>query len=341
MKTGTNLSRYMLMSLFLPGISSAAFAGDTIDVKKGSMLIFRTGFERESIGEPAHCHNDIVGVDRSVEAPNDWQQHLEAHPMIGRFGIQFSNGNSDDRYAKIVDDPTGAGQGRVLKYWMKNALRPTSPGRFKGRIQVNMVKGSTKFDEMTSCMKVFLHPNFRVLEQREKRLSWLTLQEYWTNPVWGKKIPHFRITLDIHKKAGIGERFYWHLGSTRTVRHIRYWEADTHDQGIRVPIGEWFTLSVYYKQGDATSGRFRVRITYADGTERELFDVTNWTMSPDNPDEQTGMVFWNPMKLYASEKTFSYIRDKAGPATVYWDDWELYRGDAYSDSRINKGRINR
>ena len=100
-----------------------------------------------------------------------------------------------------------------------------------------------------------------------------------------------------------------------------------------MPIGEWFTLAVYYKQGNATSGRFRVRITYADGTERELFDVTNWTMSPDNPDEQTGMAFWNPMKLYASEETFSYIRDKAGPATVYWDDWELYRGDAYSDSR--------
>lgn len=296
----------------------------------GGTLIFRTGFELDSVGKPADCHTDIVGMDRSVAVPNDWQQHLEAHPMIGRFGIQFSNGNSGDRYAKIVDDPTGAGQGRVLKYWMKNALRPSAPGRFKGRIQVNMAKGSPKFDEMTSSMKVFLHPNFRVIEQRERRLTWLTLKECWTDPVWGKKIPHFRITLDIHKKAGIGERLYWHLGSTRTVRHVRYWEADTHDRGIWVPIGKWFTLAVYYKQGNAASGRFRVRITYADGTEQELFDVTNWTMSPDNPDERTGMAFWNPIKLYASEKTFSYIRDKAGPATVYWDDWELYRGDAYS-----------
>ena len=63
---------------------------------------------------------------------------------------------------------------------------------------------------MTSSMKTFLHPNFRVIEQRQKRLTWLRLEEYWTNPVWGRKTPHFRITLGINKRAGIGERLYWH-----------------------------------------------------------------------------------------------------------------------------------
>ncbi|MBN1672345.1 MAG: hypothetical protein JXR37_14995 [Kiritimatiellae bacterium] len=312
---------------WLFGLLLAAGAGGA---EPAGTLIFRTGFERETIGKPAGCHNDIVGADKSVPAPNDWEKDLEGHPLIGKFVIQFSKGNADDRRARIVDDPTGAGRGRVLEFWMKNALQPTSGTHLKGRIQVNMTKCSPAFNEMTSRMKLFLHPNFRVLEQMEQRLTWLTLKEYWTNPDWGQNLPHFRISLGLAKKAGVGERLYWHLDSTRTVRHALYWRTDTHDRRIWVPIGEWFTLTVYYRQGDAASGRFRIRITYADGREQELFDVTNWTMSPDNPDEQTGMAFWNPMKLYAHEKTFSYIRDNAGPATVYWDDWELYQGDAYS-----------
>ena len=82
-------------------------------------LIFRSGFEPESVVVPLGRNSDITGCDRSVAPPNDWEKHLDANPKIGRFYVQYQGGTPEDRYARIIPDPTSPGN-HVLHFWLKN-----------------------------------------------------------------------------------------------------------------------------------------------------------------------------------------------------------------------------
>lgn len=90
---------------------------------------------------------------------------------------------------------------------------------------------------------------------------------------------------------------------------------------ILVPVDEWFTLEVFFKPGDQNTGRVWIAITREDGQRQVLFDVSNYTRHPDNPQPLRG---WQFFKLYTSSKILDFMRQAGKPVAAYYDDLEYW-----------------
>ena len=65
-------------------------------------LIFRTGFEADTVGTPDDAHEEITGVDLSVDPPNDWERDLKEHPKLGGFRSQYQGGEPEAVTANLA-----------------------------------------------------------------------------------------------------------------------------------------------------------------------------------------------------------------------------------------------
>ena len=104
-------------------------------------------------------------------------------------------------------------------------------------------------------------------------------------------------------------------------RYTKVWVDKNHD--INVPIGEWFTMHYYFKEGDAKTGRFIVIIETEKGGKQTVFDITNYTHSTKDP-APNGVTELNPLKLYTSMDLANFMRDQGKSLRIFWDDFKLY-----------------
>jgi len=300
-------------------------ASEVTGMSDAGELIFRSGFEPESAVVPRGSNDDILGVDRSVAAPNDWQSDLEGHPKFGSFSIQYQGGTPEDRFARIVPEPANPAN-HVLHYWLKNPRTPAGPNRFKGRIQAN-IYGNSSLTEVYQKRRLYLHPDMGLLQQYPDRFTWLTLEELWLAAGWINHPFPFRISLHLNKDEGAGRplHFYVH-GQMRDVEQDRWIHPMLWDQANRefeVPVARWMTLETYYRQGDGRHGRYFLAVQ-PDGGDREVvFDLTAWTYSPDAT-EPIPMTHWNPLKMYTSANLVDYVREAGGVLQLYYDDLEIW-----------------
>jgi len=324
-------------------------------------VLFRSGFESGTRGIPANAHEILEGVDHSVAPPNDWtalRAQLPpshpwatgtgaageagargAHPTLGYFDIQYLGGTVAQRSARIIEDPTCPGN-QVLHFRAAHA-NETFPGGAKARVQASLY-GNRNLTALCSRVRLYLHPDLDVLREWDAGFDWLTLQEFWFSPGWVPVGRSFRISLGLHREAGAGRRglhFYvhgqpgWEDGMPVYPKYGG-WGFPTWEQVGRafdVPTGTWLDCRVFYRMGDAVSGRFVFQVRIADGDWIAVFDVTDWTYNPRSagPDPLYG---WNPMKLYTSSRLVDYVRDRGGVAQVYWDDLEIH-GDWIDNER--------
>jgi hypothetical protein len=320
----------LLSALLLVSIGTAA---ETEPTTQAAKLLFSSGFEPGSkiVETEKYYQLDIVGRDKSSPAgPSDWVGDLDEHDQLGAFNIRFDTEAPGGAYARIVDDPTNSGRGKVLEFW----LRDPSERQKKGRVQANLYGGQPGNDEITSAVKIRLHPDLGVLSEKPEAIDWFTLQELWASPDWNLIGRNFRITLGIGKREGAGKKLHWLIHADEAGKGGKdFWKHDTADRGILASgiLGEWVTLVLHYKKGDATSGRLRVKIVKADGTEQEIFDLTTATMHPTDVAQQNGLTHHNPMKLYTAKTTVDHIREHAPAkaAIIHWDDWHYWAGNAY------------
>ncbi len=297
-------------------------------------LLFSSGFGpgSEIVEKGKYYQLDLVGRDRSMPAdvPSHWVDDLAGSGQLGDFSLRFDTEAPGGAHARIVDDPTSSQRGKVLEFW----LRDPSERQKKGRVQTNLYGGKPGNDEITSAVKIRLHPDIGALSQAPQAIDWFTLQELWASPDWNLVGRNFRMTLGIGKREGVGQKLHWHLHSDEAGKGGKdFWKHDTADRQLWATdaLGEWVTLVMYYKKGDAATGRLRVKIVKADGTQQEIFDLTGWTMHPTDPAQQQGLTHYSPMKLYTAKTTVDYLRTHApgGAAVIHWDDWQYWAGDAY------------
>ncbi len=287
-------------------------------------LIFHSGFEPNSAGIPDSAHQDITGVDQSVNAPNDWSLHLDANKYIGTFSIQYQGGTDSDRYARIIPDPVDSSN-HVLKYWLKYPRVPDkNTGYFKGRIQANLYDNIDLY-EVYIKVRVKLHPDFTIVENAPAPVTWLTVQEFWNNKNWGTYKNAFRISINLQKPEndpGHPLHFDVHAQTYDNKKFQTVWEE--YNGSFDIPLDEWMTWETYFKEGDAKNGRFYFAVTRANGLKTVIFDVHNVTHHPKDryPD---GLSHFNPMKLYTSGALVDYVREQGGVLQIYWDDFELWR----------------
>lgn len=286
--------------------------------KTQAELLFQSGFEPNSKVIPKGSDADIVGVDNSVDVKNDWTNDLD------NFNLQYQGGDSTQRFAKIIQEP-GNPENHVLQFW----LNEPNVGGKKGRIQANLY-GGEGLKEFYQSERVFLHNDFNTVRTFPDEIHWLTIAEFWNNITWRQNVPNrYRLTLGIGKPVKDESDLYFivdgqdcELFEDNSQKYTTLWSEI--NQEVAVPIGKWFTLEYYYKEGDAKNGRFYMTIQ-PDGEEKKvIFDLIHITHNSEdqNPD---GVSDFNPLKLYTSKKLIDYMNSNNKTLQIYWDDFKLWK----------------
>ena len=282
-------------------------------------------FWSQSLKGKRGSDSDITGKDLSVAAPNDWVEDFDNHPEVGAFSLQYQGGTESQRYAKIIAEP-GNPQNHVLHFW----LDAPNVGGSKGRIQANIYGGEKGLKEFYQSERVFLHEDFNTVRTFPDKIHWLTIAEFWNNVTWSQKVPNrFRITLGIGKPVATESDLYFILDGQDcqlfpddSQKYTTLWSET--NQKVKVPIGKWFTLEYYYKEGNAENGKFYMSIQPDGGIKEVIFNLTRITHNSTDPNPD-GLSDFNPIKLYTSKKLIEYMKSQGKTLQIYLDDFKLWK----------------
>jgi hypothetical protein len=112
------------------------------------------------------------------------------------------------------------------------------------------------------------------------------------------------------------------LVSGEDAGQVEIWR--TTNANVKVPIGQWFTMEYYYKDGDSTTGRVYLAITPQGGKKQVVYDIHNFTHNTKDPNSD-GFTGYNPMKLYTSPEVVEFVKSKGKTLQIYWDDFKLWK----------------
>lgn len=289
------------------------------------VLIFQSGFEPESKVIPLGSDADITGKDLSLNEKNDWITNLDENSLVGNFNLQYQGGDSTQRFAKIVPEP-GNPENHVLWFW----LNEPNVGGSKGRIQANIYGGKTGLKEFYQTVRIFLPEDMNTVRTFPEKIHWLTIAEFWNNITWSQNVPYgFRVTLGLGKPTEAESDLYFildgqdcRLFEDGSQKYTTLWSEI--NQNTKVPIGQWFTLEYYYKEGNAANGRFYMTVQPEGKKKEVIFDITAFTHNSHDPNPN-GVTDFNPLKLYTSKKLIDYMNSKGKTLQIYWDDFKLWK----------------
>lgn len=297
-------------------------------------LVFQTGFEGTSrvlrntnnapaIVTPHYEVDDIVGFDHMLKVKNDWVKDMDTNPRAGEFLIEYTGGDSTQRSVNIIQEP-GNPNNHVMQFWLNDSWNATENQR-KARIQTDIYGIKEGFKELYQSQRVFISKDFNVLKSYPKGIGWLTISEFWNNEWWveGEKYG-FRITLGIGKQGDKPNDFHFILNA-EDAGQKEVWNArHLNTNEVKVPIGKWFTLDYYIKEGNKENGRVYVAITTEGEKTQVVYDVRNFTHNTKDP-APNGITGWSPQKLYTSKEIVSYVKERGMTLEIYWDDFKLWR----------------
>lgn len=284
-------------------------------------LVFQSGFEGDSRVVPSeHGSGDhLVGRDSSLPSTSDWVADLAPFARTP-LSINYTGGTVEQRFARVITEP-GRPENHVLQFWAKDAWT-ADESAIKSRVQVDLYKIQGGLKEFYQSVRVFLHPDLAALTLYPRRISWLTIAEFWNNEWWVKTEPHgFRITLGIGK-PGTNPQDLIFILNAEDAGYKEVWRG--HNSTTKVPIGRWFTLECYFKEGNADHGRFLVSLTPEGEPRQVVFDITHFTHHTRDP-HPDGLTGYNPMKMYTSKEVVRFLRDQNKALQIYWDDFRLWR----------------
>ncbi|MGZ5133670.1 MAG: hypothetical protein ACXWCG_00915 [Flavitalea sp.] len=295
---------------------------DTVTQQQGE-LIFQSGFENDTVISRSG-DADIVGADKTLPDHNNWIKDLDNHPDIGNFNLQYQGGDSTMRFARIIPEP-GRQNNHVLHFWLKEP----NVGGSKGRIQGNLY-GNQGLREFFQSVRIYLHDDFNTVRSFPKTVHWLTIAEFWNNITWNQTVPfRFRITLGIGKPVASVSDLYFILDAEDCElfpddrqKYSTVWAETNKD--VKVPIGKWFTMEYYYKEGDNQNGRFYMAITPENEVRKIIFDVRKITHNTQDPSPD-GVSDFNPLKLYTSRELIQHMNNNGKTLQMYWDDFKLWK----------------
>ncbi len=265
----------------------------------------------------------IQSTDTSSENYSIWDE-LQSHYCIGDFHISYEDGERDQRYAEICQDPTNPNNNvikfKIIEPHIREGIHK------KGRVQANFHDNKC-IKEYYQSVKLYIHPDMEYLKQWDEQVHWLSFFEFWNNANWDGERNPFRVTVSLIKNEnGPVEDMYFSVKGDRDIRLGKWdpiWKEVAED--FSVPFATWMQIEIYLLEGDENNGRFFMAITPEGGEKTVIFDIHNTTQHPreKHPDGYTHM---NPLKLYTSDDLINYMTDNDKNLEVYWDDWAVYRG---------------
>ena len=313
---------YFSLTLLLLFLTSCAQEKQSA-VTNGT-LIFQSGFEPGSRVVASGSDADIVGIDTSKPDHSDWVNDLDNNPDIGSFSLQYQGGDSTMRFAKIIPEP-GNTSNHVLQFWLNKPNVEASKGRIQGNLYGN--KGMKEFYQSE---RIFLHNDFSAVRTFPNIITWLTIAEFWNNITWSQTVPYgFRITLGIGKPVATTSDLYFILEAQNcelfadgSQKYTTLWFET--NQKVKVPIGQWFTLEYYYKEGNAENGKFYMTIQPDGGSKEVIYNLTAITHNSKDPNPD-GVTDFNPIKLYTSKELINYMGTQGKTLQIYWDEFKLWK----------------
>lgn len=258
----------------------------------------------------------------------DWQRDLEDRvPYANRFTLNYCAEAPTFAWARIIDDPTGSGRGRVLHM----RTLDDEPGGATVRVQneYNMKNEGTIFDQGFVRYKVYWHPDLAKARDYPDAIHWWTVMEWWehrNHDKDGDRAGQCRWTLGWSKDQGLGEPFYWHLNAEYMQPESRKFQSiwpSQYNRKVPCPIDEWCTVEAFFKSGIGENGRIWVALTRENGERQVIFDVNRSTRHPADPLPLRG---WQFLKLYTSDRLIDRVRNDGGHIQVYFDDLEYWSG---------------
>lgn len=312
--------RYWLIAVifFIQGCSMGKKSAHINSANNGE-LVFQSGFEGSSKVIPfGGANNKIIGRDKTLKT-SDWVHDLDSTNRYENIYLNYTGGDSAKRFAKIIPEP-GNPKNNVLWFWLNDSWI-ASENQQKARVQLDFYGIKEGYREFYQSVRVFLHPDFNTLKSYPNRIGWLTISEFWNNEwfVKGEKYG-FRVTLGIGKPTAEKSDLNFILNA-EDAGQKEVWRSNNTD--VKVPIGKWFTMEYYFKEGDKSTGRFWMAIT-PEGEKRQIvFDVTNYTHNTKDP-APGGLTGYNPMKLYTSKEVVGFVKAQGKTLQVYWDDFKLW-----------------
>lgn len=319
-----------LLCLTVLSVSEACAQKDKrIEPDKKGELLFNSGFEQGSTvvhkSNSPSTDDDIIGKDQSVSGPNDWVKDIDQSPKLGFFNLQYQGGDTTMRWARIVPEP-GNPKNKVLHFWVNQPNVDGTKTRIQANIYADKSKKTEGIKEFYQSVKLYLPSDMEVVKSFPEKISWLTILEVWNNIQWVDDPYPYRLTVGIGKPGPEKSELHFIVDAEdydySTKKYIKLW----HDMNktIDVPIGKWFTLEYYIKEGNAQTGRFYMAITPDGGKRQVIFDINNFTHNSKDPSPD-GITLWNPMKLYTSKKLVDYVRGQGKALQIYWDDFAVWR----------------
>lgn len=265
----------------------------------------------------------LDGVDSGSSANANERSDLARVVKSGRMQVQYTGGDSTRRFARVIAEP-GNPKNHVLQYWLNDSWA-ASENQEKARIQTNLYGINEGLTEFYQSVRVFLTNDFNALKTYPRPINWCTISEFWNNEWWVKGEPYgFRITLGIGKASGIQNELKFILNAENAGQK-EIWRANSATSTVAVPIGKWFTMDYYVKEGDKETGRFYLAITPDGQPKQVVYDITNFTQNTSDP-APNGFTGYNPMKLYTSKELINHVKAQGKTLQIYWDDFALWKG---------------
>lgn len=296
-------------------------------LKRSEFLLFQSGFEDNTAIIAAGQYNHHIIGKESILIKSDWENDLES--IMNHVSITYTKGDSTQRLASIVSDPVNSNN-KVLEFLIKEPWMTDTTE--KARIQCDFYGIKKGWKEFTQSIRVYLHEDIRELYNYPDVINWFTIVELWNNVAWRPMVPYGgRVTLGITKPVVGKSELYFKVDAQDIDRRLpvdkrfkTLWvEKNTE---VKVPIGEWFTLEYYCKEGDRENGRFYMTIETKRGDKQIVFDITNYTHNSQDPSPD-GITDFNPLKLYTSKEIANYMKSKHKSLRIFWDDLKIWGGN--------------
>ena len=283
-------------------------------------LLFQTGFESTT----SIVNGKLTGKDETLKEKNDWEADINR--FAGSLSINFTGGTAEQRFAKIMPEPGNPGNQVMLfqlnEGWLNGRSRLT-------RAQFDLYGLRTGLKEFYQTIRLFLPEDMKVVRKYPRPIHWLSILELWNNITWSQSVPYgFRVTLGLGKPTDEESDLIFILDAQDCElfeddrqKYTTVWSDRNHN--ISVPIGEWFTMHYYFKEGNAENGRFIVVIETEKHGKRTVYDITNFTHNTKDP-APDGLTEFNPLKWYTSIELAGFVKEQGKSLQIYWDDFKLY-----------------
>ena len=326
----------LLLCLTILGVSEACAQKDkSVKPKSKGELLFNSGFEKGSTvvhkSDSPSTDDDIIGKDQSVSGPNDWMEDIDKSPKLGYFSLQYQGGDTTMRFARIIPEP-GNPKNKVLHFWVNQANVDGMKSRIQANIYADKSKKTEGIKEFYQSVKLYLPADMEVVKSFPEKISWLTILEVWNNIQWVDDPYPYRLTVGIGKPGPEKSELHFMVDAEDyeygDKKYVKLWhEMNT---AIDVPIGKWFTLEYYIREGNTQNGRLYMAITPEGGKKQVIFDIANFTHNSKDPNRDV-ITLWNPMKLYTSKKLVDFARSQGKALQFYWDDFTVWRNRQPND----------